>query len=374
MLSKTLNIIAVVLLLLSTESLLFQLKVVAKEINVSITVDDTACFDGVDNDSDGKIDFPDDPGCSSNLDDDETDIIFPACSDNTDNDGDGKIDFPDDLGCDSASDDDESDDPPLNGSGGGGGGGNSSTKSSITLEYNGWASPHSTVVLLIDGAIAATTSTDVEAKFSGELSRVPSGIHTFAFYSIDTVGLKSPTLSTTVNVRRRSSILMADIFLPPTTWLNKTTVLQGDRLIISGETVPLATVVFEIDANVNLFGTTSALADGTYRHAIGIETLSLGTQGLSVHSTLANGMTHPKQPAVKFIVGNENILAPVVGCQPRGDLNKDCRVNLIDFSILLHWWPLTLSEDFLKLEKERLSGDGRMSLVDFSVIAYYWTG
>ena len=67
------------------------------------------CSDGIDNDGDGKIDFPNDPGCSSATDDDETDGRKPQCSDGVDNDGDGKIDFPNDPGCTSANDDSEDD-------------------------------------------------------------------------------------------------------------------------------------------------------------------------------------------------------------------------------------------------------------------------
>jgi large repetitive protein len=66
------------------------------------------CSDGIDNDGDGKIDWPDDPGCSSPFDDAETDDCpggpnCPACSDGLDNDGDGKIDYPSDPSCASAS-------------------------------------------------------------------------------------------------------------------------------------------------------------------------------------------------------------------------------------------------------------------------------
>lgn len=66
----------------------------------------TECSDKVDNDGDGKLDFPVDPGCDSSSDDSEQDA---KCSDNLDNDGDGKIDFPVDPGCDSSSDEDETD-------------------------------------------------------------------------------------------------------------------------------------------------------------------------------------------------------------------------------------------------------------------------
>ena len=67
------------------------------------------CNDGVDNDGDGLIDFPNDPGCSSPDDDDETDdcqttkLTCPACGDGIDNDGDGLIDYPADPSCSSAS-------------------------------------------------------------------------------------------------------------------------------------------------------------------------------------------------------------------------------------------------------------------------------
>lgn len=65
------------------------------------------CADTTDNDGDGQIDYPNDPGCAAADDGDETD---PAvCSDGKDNDGDGLIDFPSDKGCSAADDGDETD-------------------------------------------------------------------------------------------------------------------------------------------------------------------------------------------------------------------------------------------------------------------------
>ncbi len=73
------------------------------------------CRDGLDNDNDGKIDFPDDLGCSSLNDNDETSpIVQTQCNDGLDNDGDGKIDYPADPSCASSADNDEADEaaPP----------------------------------------------------------------------------------------------------------------------------------------------------------------------------------------------------------------------------------------------------------------------
>jgi uncharacterized repeat protein (TIGR01451 family) len=66
------------------------------------------CNDGNDNDGDGLIDYPQDPGCSSNTDDNETDLA-PSyqCNDGNDNDGDGLIDYPQDPGCSSNTDNNE---------------------------------------------------------------------------------------------------------------------------------------------------------------------------------------------------------------------------------------------------------------------------
>jgi hypothetical protein len=70
---------------------------------------------GVDDDSDGAIDFPDDPGCASPGDTDEYDDCMtmgpncPRCGNGMDDDGDGAIDYPADPGCVSASDDVEED-------------------------------------------------------------------------------------------------------------------------------------------------------------------------------------------------------------------------------------------------------------------------
>jgi hypothetical protein len=57
-----------------------------------------SCNDGIDNDGDGLVDFPADPGCSSPTDISEHDAALP-CDDGLDNDGDGLIDFPADPGC-----------------------------------------------------------------------------------------------------------------------------------------------------------------------------------------------------------------------------------------------------------------------------------
>jgi hypothetical protein len=57
-----------------------------------------ACSDGLDDDADGRTDWPDDPGCDSPGDTSERSPAL-ECDDGLDNDGDGAIDFPADEDC-----------------------------------------------------------------------------------------------------------------------------------------------------------------------------------------------------------------------------------------------------------------------------------
>ena len=61
------------------------------------------CNDAVDNDADGLIDYPDDPGCSEITDNSELDPV-PECRDGLDNDNDGSVDHPADTSCESPED------------------------------------------------------------------------------------------------------------------------------------------------------------------------------------------------------------------------------------------------------------------------------
>ncbi|HEX2485306.1 MAG TPA: hypothetical protein VHQ66_08400, partial [Myxococcota bacterium] len=56
---------------------------------------ETVCHDGVDNDGDGKSDYPLDPGCASAASLSEN----PRCDNGVDDDGDGRVDAPVDIGC-----------------------------------------------------------------------------------------------------------------------------------------------------------------------------------------------------------------------------------------------------------------------------------
>ena len=51
----------------------------------------------------------------------------------------------------------------------------------------------------------------------------------------------------------------------------------------------------------------------------------------------------------------------------RSDLNKDGKVNLVDFSILLSFWN---TDDAIA----DINQDGTVNLADFSIMLFNWTG
>ena len=65
---------------------------IADAVEAADALDRTECEDEIDNDGDGAIDFPDDPGCDSASDPSERSAALP-CDDGLDNDSDGRIDF-----------------------------------------------------------------------------------------------------------------------------------------------------------------------------------------------------------------------------------------------------------------------------------------
>ena len=66
-------------------------------------VEQAECLNGIDDDGNGRVDYPSDPGCDEPQDRDETAPgETPPCANDEDDDGDGAVDYPLDFGCISA--------------------------------------------------------------------------------------------------------------------------------------------------------------------------------------------------------------------------------------------------------------------------------
>ena len=84
------------------------------DIDFIDSLESLACGDNMDNDGDGFVDYPEDPGCTSPTDNSEVDDCpsgpgCAQCANDLDDDGDDLIDYPSDPGCAAASDSSELD-------------------------------------------------------------------------------------------------------------------------------------------------------------------------------------------------------------------------------------------------------------------------
>ena len=209
------------------------LPVQADNIDVSVTVNSPECGDEIDNDGDTFTDFPNDIGCSSLIDNDETNEV-PECNDGIDNDGNGNIDFPADLGCDSALDEIEA---TLSG-------GNHSENYESLVTFSGKAYPNGTLTILKNGTPISNYSVNKSGVFSFSFGAT-AGVHTFTLIAYDFQG-RSRALSYTLNLIQNSSTEITGIQFPTINIFEIPNLDEKDKICSSRGDL-------NIDCKVNLF-------------------------------------------------------------------------------------------------------------------------
>ena len=256
-------------------------------------------------------------------------------------------------------------------SSGGGGGSSGGTNNKILgdtqVSITGKAYPNTTVNILQDGEVVGTVHTNSSADFSFAAGAEP-GTVTFGFWANDSKGVRSTTLNTTFDVTQGAVTTISGIFLPPTIATAKTTVNKGEPVLFTGKSVPNVSVKVSIDGDAT---TKDIKAD-----ANGDWQLSVDTTGLSQAS-------HTAKAKFELLTGGKNTdsnfgqsLTFYVGISPTAvisssDLNKDGKVNLIDFSILIFWWGTPGGNSSPKAD---INGNGKVGLEDFSILLFNWTG
>lgn len=333
---------------------------VVAQVDISVL---PVCFDNVDNDGDGKIDYPSDPGCSSTDDTDETDP--PACGDGNCDTGETCSSCPVDCGdCET----------------GGGGVGNPSPSINIpvtTVVFNGKAQPNGLVFLLKDGQILTTIKADENAKFSITLGGLSAGNYVFSLYGQDSGGNLSGLSTFLVNVAQGVTTQVSGIYVPPTLSSNKTSYAAGEIISVFGQSAPNSTVVVSISsaaAAVEIVGTVTTDDKGKYFYNFNTATLEKGAYLIKARASIDSHATSDAR-AVSITVGAATAKDEQGKLRSmRADLNYDLHVNLIDFSIAAYWYHNPLNDAMKLVEKDKLNGDGVINLQDFSIMAYYWTG
>jgi len=254
------------------------------------------------------------------------------------------------------------------GGGGGGGGGNISSPVVTSVVFSGRAYPKSIITLLKDAQIAATSIAGADANFSITLSGLSGGNYIFSVYSEDNKGNRSSLLTFPVSVTSNVTTNVSGIFIAPTIAVDKSEVKRGDNIAIFGQSTPQSDIVISVNSDEEFFGKTISDKDGIYLYNFDSSIIDYGDHSTKSKASIGNQLISSWSYLISFKVGTKNVFAQPTKCPAKADLNNDCRVNLVDFSILLFSWgiPKNLAAD--------LNGDGKVNLTDFSIMLYYWTG
>ena len=266
---------------------------------------------------------------------------------------------------------------PSGAGGGGGGGGNTNSPVEVKgaqVVLQGRAYPKSTITILKDAQVVATTIADDGAQFQVHIGGLSAGSYIFSVYSEDKKGVRSSLLTFPVVITKNVLTKFDNIFIAPTIATDKSEVKKGDPLVLFGQSTPSSEITLEINSDNQIFIKTPSDKTGAYLHTLDTSVLELGSHEARSRASFAAAISS-HSATVGFEVGTKNVFTatPTV-CPIKADFNKDCRVNLVDFSIAAFWYKRPLDASFVTREKERVNGDGKINLVDFSIMAYYWTG
>lgn len=260
------------------------------------------------------------------------------------------------------------------GGGGGGGGGYVAPIVETKVIFSGRAYPKSSITLLKDAQVSVTTIAGADANFQLSISGLSGGNYVFSIYSEDNKGIRSSLLTFPVSVTSGATTNVSGIFIAPTIAVDKSEVKKGDNIAIFGQSAPQSEITISVNSDEGFFNKVNSDANGAYLYNFDTSILDLGQHFTKSKAAFAGSISSFSK-AMGFTVGTKNVAAtPVAKCPAKSDLNSDCKVNLVDFSIAAYWYKRPLSAAFKIMEGEKLNNDGKIDLIDFSIMAYYWTG
>ncbi len=251
--------------------------------------------------------------------------------------------------------------------GGGGGGGGFVPPPVTSVIFSGRAYPGSSVTLLKDAQIVATTVAGPDANFQISISGLSAGSYIFSVYGEDKKGRRSSLFAFPISITRGVITSVTGVFIAPTIAVDKSKVKKGDNIAIFGQSVSEGEVTIAVNSDEEFFVKTQADNNGIYLYNFDTSVLEMG-EHFTKSKTALNGEISSFGQAVSFAVGTETIIKEEQELL-KGDLSNDGRVNLIDFSIMAYWYKRSSPPDNVDL-----NSDHKIDLVDFSIMAYYWTG
>lgn len=243
---------------------------------------------------------------------------------------------------------------------------------SVTL--SGSAPPGSLVTVLKDGVAYGTGSATSDGRFQITGDLLERGAYTFMTYAQDSSGLMTASYNATITLESGTQNKISDIILSPTLELPKSSVALGDNIIAQGSAAPGALVELFVTpqkgntkvSEVKKYTATSSSMQSTRpgSWSVTIPGNSFSKGSFVVQARLRMGESGESNMSKPLLLG---VGESAVAGTNRSDLNRDGKVNLVDFSILLSYWN---TDDAVA----DINQDGGVNLADFSIMLFNWTG
>lgn len=271
------------------------------------------------------------------------------------------------------------------GSGGGGGGGRGSKdgdeggggfestdepyqSGDARVIISGFAFPNSTITFLVDGKIARTVRSGGSGSYSVTLDAIAKGAYTFGVYGEDPSKVKSSTFSTSFTVTGGRTSELTNINVVPSIKASPDPVNPGETLTVTGYGLPNSIITLQNGKQkASLNSESSATADGSGKWTTTLNTSSFskGTYQIRAKSEQTGGNKTNFSAYTYYGVGEK------ASGNLNADLNRDGKINLTDFSILLFWWNSNGGDSDPPAD---INSDGKVTLTDFSILLFNWTG
>jgi hypothetical protein len=253
--------------------------------------------------------------------------------------------------------------PPAPGGGGGG--------AQSTVVMSGWAFPGAKLTLLKDGAVATSLIANPDGSFRITLNNLNHGNYQLSIFAEDSSGVVSSPHTINVAALSNQPYTFSNIIIPPTISSSHFVVGVNQQYSVFGYAPPNSSVEVLI-FGVKSFGTTTANAQGYWQLNL-LGEPPFGVYSIRARATL-NGfislLSKPVQILFFLLTPSEPVEPPpppqLTSCV---DYNKDKRINLIDFSILLFWFGKNNPPQAIDCNQ-----DGLINIKDFSILMYFWTG
>ncbi len=251
------------------------------------------------------------------------------------------------------------------GGGSGGGGGSDRELGDTQINVRGRAYPSRTVNFLVDSETVGSAQANSTGVFEFA-TEVSPGTATLGIWSTDSNGTRSITLNNTFDVTQGAITNITGIIVPPTIRVPSQNVNPGAVVAVSGQSVPNASIEVHVDNGNPILRTTAA---GNGQWSVDFDTSKVS---VAEHTLRARSITGT--PPLTTQSAFSSTLQMFVGVDGEvstpSDLNRDGKVNLIDFSILIFWWQTNGGDSDPPAD---INGNGRVSLEDFSILLFNWT-